>query len=278
MMLKVAKLGIAIAAVLAWIVPAAYAGVPDVTQSFYVPQRGSVGTPTEGTAAATVFRTCPNNDLFSFGGTSPTLGNGRIRVIVRDVNGAGIPGIAAADICVLFNGGTSIQLFSGVGADSIIAFSGTATNNLCPNVRCVQADAPTAADGSTYITFRGNDGVTPGLATRDANRKWGHFDTDIPVYVLGFKLAGRLSSTQVTASPAYILRVKNVDVALGLNNVAGGAEIVTGADVTTVLGALTTAPPLKYWYDVDNNGSVSGADVTTVLGHLNHSCTNLINP
>lgn len=278
MMLKVAKLGTAIAAVLALIVPAAYAGVPDITQSFFVPQRGSVGTPTEGTAAATVFRTCPNNDLFSFGGVSPTLGNGRIRVIVRDVNGLGIPGIAAADICVLFNGGTTIQGFFGVGADSIVATSGPPSNGTCPNVRCVQADAPTDANGSTYITFRGNDGVTPGVATRDANRKWGHFESNIPVYVLGFKLDGRLTSAQATPAPAYILRVKNVDVALGLNNSVGAAEIVTGVDVSTVLGSLTTNPALKYWYDVDNNGSVSGADVTTVLGHLNHSCTNLLNP
>ena len=278
MMLKVAKLGIAIAAVLALIVPAAYAGVPDITQSFFVPQRGSVGTPTEGTAAAVVFRTCPNNDLFSFGGASPALGNGRIRVLVKDVNNMGIPGIAAADICVLFNGGTTIQGFFGVGADSIVATSGPPSNGTCPNVRCVQADAPTDANGSTYITFRGNDGVTPGVATRDANRKWGHFESNIPVYVLGFKLDGRLTSAQATPAPAYILRVKNVDVALGLNNSVGAAEIVTGVDVSTVLGSLTTNPALKYWYDVDNNGSVSGADVTTVLGHLNHSCTNLLNP
>ena len=119
------KAAIATLALVASMVPAAYAGVPDVSQSFFVPQRGSVGTPTEGTAAATVFRTCPNNDLFSFGGASPTLGNGRIRVIVKDVNNVGIPGIAAADICVLFNGGTTIQGFFGVGADSIVATNGT---------------------------------------------------------------------------------------------------------------------------------------------------------
>jgi hypothetical protein len=116
------------------------------------------------------------------------------------------------------------------------------------------------------------------VATRDANRKWGHFESNIPVYVLGFKLDGRLTSAQATPAPAYILRVKNVDVALGLNNSVGAAEIVTGVDVSTVLGSLTTNPALKYWYDVDNNGSASGADVTTVLGHLNHSCTNLLNP
>ncbi|MGE5177177.1 MAG: hypothetical protein ACM3JJ_12500, partial [Hyphomicrobiales bacterium] len=61
-MLKVAKLGIAIAAVLAWIVPAAQAGVPDITQSYYVPQVGTVATPTEGTLATRFFRICPNND------------------------------------------------------------------------------------------------------------------------------------------------------------------------------------------------------------------------
>src|SRR5206468_12121086 len=41
-------------------------GIPDITQSFYVPQRGSVGTPIEGTSAVAFFRACPNND----GGTS----------------------------------------------------------------------------------------------------------------------------------------------------------------------------------------------------------------
>jgi hypothetical protein len=274
------KAGLAAFALVASMVPAAaYAGVPDVAQSFYVPQRGSVGTPVEGTAAATVFRTCPNNDAFSFGGSGTgALNNGRIRVIVRDVNGVGIPGIAAADICVLFNGGTSIQGFSGVGADSVVATNGTQTNGLCPNVRCIQADGPTDAVGSTYITFRGNDGITPGVSIRDPQRKWGHFDTDIPVFALGFKLAGRLSSTQVTTTPAYVLRVKNVDVALGLNNTVGAAEVVTGVDVSTVVGALTTNPPLKYWYDVDNNNVVSGIDVTTVVGHLNHSCVNILTP
>jgi hypothetical protein len=82
----------------------------------------------------------------------------------------------------------------------------------------------------------------------------------------------------VTTTPAYVLRVKNVDVALGLNNTVGAAEVVTGVDVSTVVGALTTNPPLKYWYDVDNNNVVSGIDVTTVVGHLNHSCVNILTP
>src|SRR6266550_1044803 len=50
MMLK-AKLGIAMAVLAVLIVPAAYGGVPDVSQSFFVPQSGSVTTPTEGAAA-----------------------------------------------------------------------------------------------------------------------------------------------------------------------------------------------------------------------------------
>ena len=120
MMLKVAKLGIAIAAVLAWIVPAAYAGVPDVANSFYVPQRGSVGTPQEGATALLSFRVCPNNDA----GTA-LAANARIKVVVRDVNGTGIVGIAPADICMLFNGGTAAQGFSGVGADSVLECVGT---------------------------------------------------------------------------------------------------------------------------------------------------------
>ncbi|HSQ60989.1 MAG TPA: hypothetical protein VLT84_11280, partial [Acidobacteriota bacterium] len=81
MMFKVAKLGIALAAVLAWIVPAAYAGIPEVSNSFFVPQTGTVASPTEGTVAARLFRMCPNND----GGAS-LPNNARIKVVVRDIN------------------------------------------------------------------------------------------------------------------------------------------------------------------------------------------------
>ena len=48
MMLKVAKLCIAIAVLATLIVPAAYAGVPDISQSYFVPQSGSTGAPCEG--------------------------------------------------------------------------------------------------------------------------------------------------------------------------------------------------------------------------------------
>ena len=74
----------------------------------------------------------------------------------------------------------------GVGADSVVANSQYNTSPLCPDVRCVAADVPTDATGATYITFLGSDGVTGGVAVRNANRKWGHYDTELPVYVLGF--------------------------------------------------------------------------------------------
>ena len=138
MMFKVAKLGIAFAAVLALTVPAAYAGIPDVTNSFFVPQSGTVATPAEGTLASRFFRMCPNND----GGAS-LPSSARIKVVIRDVNNNPIPNIAAADICVLFNGGTAAQGFSGTGADSVISKSTWNTAPLCPDLRCVAADAAT---------------------------------------------------------------------------------------------------------------------------------------
>lgn len=285
-MLKVAKLGIAIAAVLAMIVPAAFAGVPDVTQSFYVPQTGSLTTPNEGNTAAGVLthRMCPNNDGLSF------LNDARIRVIVRDVNGVGIAGISAADVCILFNGGTAAQGFFGVGSDSIVANSGPITNglgsNVCPDVRCVQADAPTDASGSTYIVFGGGNGLvagvpTPGKRLRDPNRKWGHFDTDTPVYVLGFKLPGRETSAQVTASPAYVLRIKNLDTFGGTGSPAGGppngpgsGELVGANDISSVVAAQSplSTNPFKWWMDVDRNGLINGADVTNFTLHFGHDC------
>src|SRR3989442_15312780 len=110
MMLKVAKLGIAMAVLAVLIVPAAYAGVPDVSQSFYVPQSGSVTTPTEGALAMANARRCPNDD-----GVQVLKLNSRLKVVVKASDGSPIAGIPASDICVLFNGGTPAQGFSGVG-------------------------------------------------------------------------------------------------------------------------------------------------------------------
>lgn len=270
-MLKVAKLGTAIAAVLAWIVPAAYAGVPDVTNSFYVPQVGAVATPTEGATAARLFRACPNND-----GGSSLPNSARVKVVVRDVNGNGIPGVAAADICVLFNGGTPAQAFSGVGADSVIANSQYNPTPLCPDVRCVAADAPTDAAGTTYITFTGANVATPGVGVRNAGRKWGHYDTELPVYVLGFKLSGRL--TTGSANGTYTLRIKNFDWTGGLGTVNNVGETVTITDLNGVSNGINQNNIFSYWKDYDGSGAVTVTDLNIIAPHLNHDCDSPNNP
>ncbi len=277
MMLKVAKLGIAIAAVLAWIVPAAYAGVPDVANSFFVPQRGSVGTPTEGTTALLSFRVCPNNDA----GTA-LAANARIKVVVRDVNGTGIAGIAPADICMLFNGGTAVQGFSGVGADSVIANRQWNTLANCPDVRCVQADAATDANGTTYITLIGASGLNPGVGVRDPLRKWGHYDFEIPVFVLGFKLSGRL--TTASANGTYSLRVKNFDISqpTGLGAIANQGETVSLADVNQFAPNAPGNPApdtaQAYWCDFNSDGAVALSDVNEMTSHVGHDCDSPNNP
>jgi hypothetical protein len=276
-MFKMAKLGIAIAAVLALIVPAAYAGVPDVTQSFYVPQIGSTTTPVEGTAALGQFKACPNNE----GGTS--LGaSARIKVVVRDVNGNPISGIAAADICVLFNGGTAAQGFSGVGADSVLASN--LYNPSCPDVRCVAADAPTDSTGTTYITFQGADPAAPGVAVRNANRKWGHYDAELPVYVLGFKIQGRL--TTASANGSYVLQIKNFDVSLaqGFGTTPGTdvGERVNTFDLNLMIARLgRSGGPFDYWLDYSASGGAGNLnifDLNTMIVHLGHSCLAPNNP
>jgi hypothetical protein len=270
MMLKVAKLGIAIAAISAWIVPAAYAGVPDVSKSFYVPQSGTTGAPTEGTVAARLFRACPNND----GGAS-LPSSVRVKVIVHDVNDNGIPNIAAADICLMFNGGTPAQSFSGVGADSVIANSAFNTAPLCPDVRCVQADDQTDANGVTYITFTGSTPGSPGVGTRNAQRKWGHYDTEIPVYVLGFKIPGFLSSGKVGA---YTLRIKNFDWTGGLGTGTNQGEQVTATDFNGVANGILISNAISYWKDFDSSGSVTATDFNTISAHTTHNCTFPNNP
>ena len=278
MMLKVAKLGIAIAAVLAWIVPAAYAGVPDVTQSFYVPQAGSTTAPLEGASAPNpsfrFFRACPNND----GGAS-LPNNARIKVVVRDVNGTGIAGIAAADVCLLFNGGTPLQGFSGVGADSVIANAQFNQTPLCPDVRCVQADAETDALGTTFITFAGSTAGSPGVATRSPLRKWGHYDTEVPVYVLGFKIAGRL--TTASANGTYTLRIKNFDHTLGLGTALNQGETVTSGDFNAIAINIGVDNIFSYWRDFDYTGGAGGVGVTdfnAISLHVGHDCDSPNNP
>jgi hypothetical protein len=269
MMFKVAKLGIALAAVLAWIVPAAYAGIPDVTNSFFVPQTGTVASPTEGTLATRLFRMCPNND----GGAS-LPNNARIKVVVRDANNNPIPNVAAADICVLFNGGTAAQGFSGVGADSVI--SNSTWNSTCPDVRCVAADAPTDALGTTYITFAGADVNTPGVTVRNGNRKWGHYDFKLPVYVLGFELSGRL--TTGSANGTYSLRIKNFDLSGGLGAIANQGEAVTSSDFNGIANGINVNNIVSYWRDFDTSGAVTSTDFNTINAHVTHDCDTPNNP
>jgi len=261
----VAAFALAVAAM-----PAA-AGVPDVTNSFYVPQVGTVATPTEGTTATRLFRMCPNND-----GGSSLPNSARVKVVVRDVNGNGIPGVAAADICVLFNGGTPAQSFSGVGADSVISNSAFNPSPLCPDVRCVAADAATDATGTTYITFTGADAATPGVGLRNANRKWGHYDTELPVYVLGFKLSGRL--TTGSANGTYTLRIKSIDWTGGLGTTLNQGEAVTVTDFNGIANGIGINNAISYWKDFDSLSGVTATDLNIITSHLNHDCDSPNNP
>jgi len=279
MMFKVAKLGIALAAVLAWTVPAAYAGIPDVTNSYYVPQSGTPdpfpasgdapAVETEGAAAIANFRMCPNNE----GGTSLPL-NARIKVTVRDVNNMPIPNIAAADICILFNGGTPVQGFTGTGADSVIANSTYNQTPLCPDVRCLFADRPTNSLGQTYITFSGADPLVPGQAASptNRNRKWGHYDSVLPVYVLGYQLSGRFTSA--SANGTYTLRIKSYDwnSLQGLNTTLNVGETVSSIDINSVVVGSVVPPGTAYWKDFNSSGAINSPDVNAVRAHSTHNC------
>ena len=248
----------------------AHAQIPDATFSFFVPQVGSVATPTEGTLATRFFRACPNNDASSLPNSA------RIKVVVRDLNGNPISGIAAADICALLNGGTAAQGFGGTGADSIIANSTWNTDPACPDVRCIQADAPTDINGTTYITFSGSTPGSPGVATRDPNRKWGHYDSEIPVFALGVKLSGRL--TTASANGTYVLRIKNVDLMEGLDPELNEGEAVTAADFTAMARAIGVNSPISYWLDLDSSGSVATIDFNLLIVHYGHDCDTPNNP
>jgi hypothetical protein len=249
------------------------AGIPDLNNSFFVPQSGATTAPAEGTLATRFFRMCPNND----GGAS-LPNSARIKIVIRDVNNNPIPNIAAADICVLFNGGTGAgqQLFTGSGADSVIANSQYNNTPLCPDVRCVAADAATDVNGTTYITFGGADVNTPGVYLRNTNRKWGHYDTTMPVFALGFQLSGRLTS--VSANGTYTLRIKNFDWTGGLGAVFNQGETVTSADFNGVANGIGVNNAISYWRDFDFSGGVTSTDFNTINAHVGHNCAVPNNP
>lgn len=240
-------------------------GVPDMTLSFFVPQVGDYASPLEGDEAIPYFRACPNNDG---DGSLPLAA--RIKVVVRDQNGNPIPNIATESICVLFNGGTAAQGFSGIGADSVIANSTWNNTPMCPDVRCLTADAPTDANGVAYITFSGAGGV------RNPNRKWGHYDSELPVYVSGFKISGRLTSG--SANGTYILRIKNFDTTGGLGAVLNQGEMVGATDFNAIATSLGINNALSYWRDFDSDGVVGMTDFNLITFHVTHDCDTPNNP
>jgi hypothetical protein len=255
----------------------AIAGSPitavDPTQSFYVPEAGAVASPMVGTNATQWFRTCPNNDS----GSLPN--SARIRLVVRDAAGAAIAGVEPAEIFMLFNGGTTAQGFSGQGADSIIANQLYNPSPLCPDVRMVIADAPTDAGGVTFITFTGSAPGNPGVGVRNPQRKWGHYDSVIPVYVKGTAIQGRLIEAQANGS--YALQIKNVDLEMGLGTAMNLGEMVTSSDYASVNAHVNepdSADPKNWWRDFNSSGIVDSGDFSLVVNHLNHNCTTPNNP
>ena len=247
----------------ALLAPPVNANVPSTALSFFVPQSGSLTTPTEGAAAIANARHCPNKD-----GTQVLRLNSRLKVVVKASNGSPIAGIAATDVCILFNGGTLAQGFSGVGDDSIIAnFQYNQLAN-CPDVHCIYADAPTDQDGVTYLTWLGSTWSNPGVAVRDPLIKWGGYAGDIPLYVLGFLLQGRLTSTSPAGS--YTAHVKSLDHVGGRTVAANQGELVNSLDIAPVQAAIGT--PYKYTMDFDNNGIVNSIDLSFIKAHNNHKC------
>jgi hypothetical protein len=249
----------------------AQAQTPDVTLSYFVPEAGGVGVPIVGAAAVAFFRACPNND-----GGSSLPANARIRVVLKDASDDPIVGLAADNVYVKLNGGTDVQGFSGDGADSIIANSVNNTDPLCPDLRYITADAATDGDGVTYITFAGADPGAPGVTLRDPDRKWGHYDSELPVYANGVLLQGRLTVAGVNGD--YVLRIKNFDVKGGLGNGNNQGEVVSSVDYNSVKGSIGSTDPLSYWLDFDSSGAVASPDFNMITSHMHHDCGNPMDP
>jgi hypothetical protein len=251
---------------LAFLVPAAHAQV-DATLSYFVPLAGPAATPQTGQNAVRFFRSCPNND-----GGSALPNNARIGVVLVDAAGTGIMGLVPY---IKFNGGTAAQGFAGNGADSIIANSTWNQLPPCPDVTAILADAPTAADGSTQITLIGAGGV------RDASRKWGHYDSDIPVYVMDGAVEVRIFGKLLAGDPApgsYQLRIKSVDWTGGLAAVANQGEFVSLTDINGFAASFGINNATSYWRDFDSSGMADIADVNIFSAHFPHRCDQPRNP
>lgn len=233
--------------------------IPSQIESYFVPQAGSSLSPIEGAAALQYFRACPNNDQ------GASLPNGvRIKVVLKDSSGQPMVGIAAADIGALFNGGTPAQLFSGLGADSVIANSMWNYSPLCPDVRMLNPADPSDGNGIAYIYLTGANGQ------RYAYWKWGHYDSRIPVYAAGVSIEGRLTSSAPPGT--YELIIKNFDLTGGLTAAFNQGETVSLADYNAVSFGQGQNNALSFWRDLNWNGAVDLGDLNILLPHLGHDC------
>lgn len=261
------RMGLALASILIGLSIGALAqAAPNAANSYFIPQAGSVGTPIDGDLATRFFRACPNND-----GGSSLPNNARIKVVLRDGSNAPIAGVSRFSIYVHFNGGTDKQGFSGDGADSIIANGNHNIEPACPLVQYLYADANTDATGTTYITFAGANSLNPGVAVRDPDRKWGHYDSELPVVADGVPLEGRL--TDAGTNGDYVLRIKNFDIKGGLANGKNQGERVSSVDYNSFRSNLDDPPDnLTYWHDLDSDGTYGSSDFSIFVNHQDHDC------
>ena len=118
--------------------------------------------------------------------------------------------------------------------------------------------------------------LLPPGSVRNSNRKWGHYDTALPVYVLGFQLSGRL--TTGSANGTYSLRIKSFDWSGGLGAVLNQGEAVSSVDFNGIVLGLNVNNAISYWKDFDYNGAVTSTDFNTIIAHLNHNCAAPNNP
>jgi len=248
---------------------------PDPTMSYFVPEAGPVapgGVPDTGADAVKFFRSCPDND----GGAS-LPNNARIKVVLTNAFGP-IAGVPADKIYIWLNGGTPVQGFSGDGADSVISNGINNTAPACPDLYYVTADAPSDLNGVAYITFRGASPLNPGIAVRSAERKWGHYDSDLPVIANGVRILGKfLEGAGVIGD--YVLRIKSFDVKGGLANGNNQGEVVSQVDFNAVKGGLGSTDALSYWLDFDSSGVVNTSELNMATAHKDHDCaTPILDP
>jgi hypothetical protein len=249
----------------------AAAQTPDPAMSYFVPEAGPVSPPIVGSDAIAFFHACPNNHGSDIPGQQGTSlpNNARVRVILR--TSAGDPAFAPKEsICIEFRGGTPAQGFTtGSGSDSIIANSTWNQTPRCPNVRCLQADADPVG-GIAYITFAGASPSNPGVTLRDPCRKWGHYDSSLPVLVNGVPIQGRLTDTP--GAPAYVLMIKNMDWAGGLTAALNQGEIVSALDFNGIASGMYIDNAISFAKDLDWDGVVDIADFNLETWHVTHDC------